>query len=227
MEKVKNFFVEIGKSLGIFLLYLFLSIYLSSIFSSLIDSNNFWLKNIMALLIELLIMVILFFIYHKRIISDFKDFKANFKNIINTSLKNWVLGLAIMFVSNIIIGLIVGNMANNEAANRSLLISTPIYAITTMIFVAPITEEIIFRLSPKKAFTKKYTYLIYSGLFFGGMHLLASTSWLELLYIIPYGALGFFFAKSYQETDNIWSSIATHMIHNTLAVILAYFALLG
>lgn len=227
MEKVKNFFIEIGKSLGVFCLYLFLSIFLSSIFSNIINSGNFWIKNIMALLIELLIMLILFFIYHKKIIKDFKSFKENYKSIMNISLKNWALGLAIMFVSNIIISMIVGDMANNEAANRALLLSTPIYAIITMIIVAPITEEIIFRLSPRKAFTKKLPYLIYSGMFFGSMHLLSSTSWLEILYIIPYGALGLFFAKAYQETDNIWSSITIHMVHNALAVILAYFALLG
>lgn len=227
MEKIKIFFVEIGKSLGIFCLYLFLSLLLSGLFNNVINSNNFWLSNLTALLIEAVVMLVLFFIYYKKIIADFKEFKTNHKSIMNTAFKNWVLGLAIMFVSNIIITMIVGNMANNEAANRTLLLSTPLYAITTMILVAPISEEIIFRLSFRKAFTKKIPYLIYSAIFFGSMHLLSSTSWLEILYIIPYGALGYFFAKTFYETDNICSSIVMHMIHNTVAVLLAYVSLLG
>ena len=54
-----------------------------------------------------------------------------------------------------------------------------------------------------------------------------STSLIEILYIIPYGALGFFFAKAFYETDNIFSSISVHMIHNTIAVLFAYLAMMG
>lgn len=227
MEKVKNFFKEIGKSLLVFLLYLGLVLILSNAFKNLINSSNFWISNLIAILVELIVLIVLFLIYHKRIIADFKEYKNNIKNIMSTSLKNWIIGLILMLVSNVIISFITGNIANNEEMNRSLLVSTPLYAITAMILIAPLTEEIIFRLSPKKAFTKKIPYLIYSAIFFGSMHLLSSTSLIELLYVIPYGALGFFFAKSYYETNNIFSSISIHMIHNTVAVILAYMALLG
>jgi len=145
----------------------------------------------------------------------------------NIAFKNWVIGLIIMFISNIIINMIIGNIASNEELNRSLLLSTPIYAVTAMVLIAPLTEEIVFRLAPRKAFTKKWPYLIYSALLFGGLHLLSSKSLIELLYIIPYGALGLVFAKSFYETDNIFSSITVHMIHNTIAVIVAYISLLG
>ncbi|MBQ6686923.1 MAG: CPBP family intramembrane metalloprotease [Bacilli bacterium] len=227
MEKIKNFFKEIGKSLLVFLLYLGLVLILSNAFKNLIKSSNFWISNLIAILVELIVLFVLFLIYRKRIIVDFKEYKNNIKNIMSTSLKNWIIGLIVMLVSNVIISFITGNIANNEEMNRSLLVSTPLYAITAMVFIAPITEEIIFRLSPRKAFNKKMPYLIYSAIFFGAMHLLSSTSLIELLYVIPYGALGFFFAKSYYETNNIFSSISTHMIHNTVAVILAYMALLG
>ena len=166
-------------------------------------------------------------IYRKKLLNDFHEFKKDFKKIMDISIKNWVLGLVIMLVSNIVISMIVGNIANNEEMNRALLMSTPIYAIAAMVIIAPITEEIIFRLSPRKAFKRKTPYLFYSGLFFGAMHLLSSTSLIEVLYIIPYGALGFMFAKAFYETDNIWASISAHMIHNTVAVAIAYMTMLG
>jgi len=43
---------------------------------------------------------------------------------------------------------------------------------------------------------------------------------IDLVYIVPYGALGFAFALSYDKTKTIYSSIAMHMIHNTIAFIL-------
>jgi len=227
MEKAKNFFKEIGKSILVLFLYLTLSIILSSLFSNFVTSKNFWIANLSALTVELIMLTIFILIYRKKLINDFQDFKKDYKKILDTSIKNWLLGLVIMLVSNIIISMIVGDIANNEEMNRSLLMSTPIYAITAMVIIAPITEELIFRLSPRKAFNKKIPYLIYSGLFFGAMHLLSSTSWLEVLYVIPYGALGYFFAKAFYETDNIFSSISVHMIHNLVAVSVAYMTMLG
>mgnify|MGYP003310643865 CR=1 FL=1 len=57
-----------------------------------------------------------------------------------------------MLISNVIISMIVGNIANNEELNRSLLMSTPIYAVIAMVIIAPVTEEIIFRLSTSTFF---------------------------------------------------------------------------
>lgn len=227
MEKVEFFLKEIGKSILVFFLYLALSIFLSGLFKSLVNSNNFWITNFAALAVELIIALVFIIIYRKKLIDDFKKLKKDPKKLLDIAIKNWLLGLVIMLISNIVIGMIIGNIANNEELNRSLLLKTPIYALTAMIIIAPFTEELIFRLSPRNAFTKKIPYLIYSGLFFGAMHILASTSLIELLYIIPYGALGFFFAKAFYETDNIWSSIIVHMVHNSVAVFFAYMAMLG
>lgn len=227
MEKVKIFFTELGKFVLILFGYLYAAIIIPSLFKSGIKSKNFWISNLTAILAELIILLIFFLIFHKRIINDFKDYKKNFKSIMNVSIKNWLLGLVIMIVTNVVISTIIGDMASNEELNRNLLLSTPLYAITAMVLIAPFTEEILFRLAPRKIFKRKIPYLIFCAIIFGGLHLLSSTSLIEILYIIPYGALGFFFAKNFYETNNIFSSISTHMIHNTIAVTLAYITLLG
>ena len=36
----------------------------------------------------------------------------------------------------------------------------------------------------------------------------------DVLYIIPYGALGGAFALAYYDTDTIFTSMTMHMIHN-------------
>ena len=50
------------------------------------------------------------------------------------------------------------DIASNESYNRSVLYGTPIYAISVMVFVAPLIEELIFRLSLKDIVNNKWVY---------------------------------------------------------------------
>ena len=42
----------------------------------------------------------------------------------------------------------------------------------------------------------------------------------DLIYLIPYGSLGVCFALLYYKTDNIFSSIVVHSLHNSIAIFL-------
>ena len=60
-----------------------------------------------------------------------------------------------------------------------------------------------------------------SGLIFASMHVLGMVnSNLDYLYIIPYLGLGSAFALLYYETDNIFTTIIMHSLHNAIAIIL-------
>ncbi len=128
-----------------------------------------------------------------------------------------------MYLSNSIILSFTNAIAQNEAAVRESVKVLPLYmAFQTMIY-APITEEIIFRKSIKDIINNKYLYATISGLFFGAMHILLSMNKpIELLFIIPYGIVGFMFALTYYETDNIFSTITTHSIHNGFTLLLYF-----
>ena len=63
--------------------------------------------------------------------------------------------------------------------------------------------------------------MITSGLLFGLVHVMGANNYFEYLLIVPYGALGFMFAKTITETDNIYSTILLHMLHNGALTILA------
>jgi membrane protease YdiL (CAAX protease family) len=207
MEKIKL----IGKAFLIFVLYILLSIYMEVTFKICFNSSNLLVSNLSLILSNIFLLLVISLFFLPTIIEDFK--KIN-KDALSLSYKNWLKGLVIMYISNIIIVLITKDIATNESYNRDLLFDMPIYAISVMVFVAPLIEELIFRLSIKDLFKNKWVYATVSGLIFGLMHLTTATNLLELLYVIPYGSLGFFFAKSVYETDNIWSSMITHMSHN-------------
>lgn len=218
MNKIKTFF----KGLFLIILYFLLQILIYSILYKDIYSSNLVLGNLSTIFADLLILFIFIIIFRKKLIADYNEFKKHSKNILSNNIKYWIVGLFIMIITNIIISLITGGIATNEEANRIILMKYPFSSIVSMIIVAPIIEELITRKIFKEVFSNQYIYILFSGLLFGSLHLLSSTSLLELLYIIPYATLGCAFAKMYYDTDNLWTNISFHSLHNLIAIILIF-----
>ena len=159
------------------------------------------------------------FLTRKKWTGEWNNFKKNKKQYIPLAIKYWVMGFIYMFISNLLINtVILKNISPNEAANREILNAYRYYAIISTAIFAPIIEETIFRLDFKGLFKTKNSFIFFTGILFGAMHLFASTSLIELIYIIPYSCLGIAFSKIYAETDNIIPSIMMHIIHNSLTL---------
>ena len=184
------------------------------------------LRVFLKLLADSTFAIFLFFVYRKSIKEDFKKFIKNFGNITNIAIKYWLIGLAIMATSNILINKFtsLGSSTNQQAVNN-IISSAPIMAFIITTFIAPFVEEIIFRKTFKDAIKSKIPFILTSGIFFGTIHILSSitTSLFGLLYIIPYAALGICLSIIYYKTDNIFSTIFIHMIHNGALVLLYIF----
>ena len=228
MNKVKNFINWKGLILGIIVFLLF---YFSSYFQlipiillnwdirSITESQNVMLSTFS----NIVLLLILFLIFRKDIIKEWKKFKSNFLENIDTGIKYWLVGLAIMMGSNIIINIVMNlGQAANEQAVQQMISALPWLMFINAGIIAPCTEELIFRKSFRKAFPNKWLFILISALVFGSLHVVTSmTSPIELLYIIPYGALGGAFAYMYQKTDTIFTSIAMHIFHNSALILLS------
>ncbi len=228
MNKIKNFINWKGLILGIIVFLLF---YFSSYFQlipiillnwdirSITESQNVMLSTFS----NIVLLLILFLIFRKDIIKEWKKFKLNFLENIDTGIKYWLVGLAIMMGSNIIINIVMNlGQAANEQAVQQMISALPWLMFINAGIIAPCTEELIFRKSFRKAFPNKWLFILISALVFGSLHVVTSmTSPIELLYIIPYGALGGAFAYMYQKTDTIFTSIAMHMFHNSALILLS------
>ncbi len=210
---------DVGKELLLVVLYLFISIALQLIFYNFLTSKNFLLCNLSYLLMELIILIIFLFLFRRIIIPKFKDFKTNFKKYCSKYFLYWVIGVLIMIASTTVISFFAG-MAENEELNRQFLTQIPIYSIFSIIISGPIVEELLTRVILKDTFKHQIIYIILSGLIFGSLHLLNSESLLDLLYVIPYGALGCAFAKMYYDSNNIWVNITFHSFHNLICLLL-------
>ena len=174
-------------------------------------------------------MIIILMVYDKRNITEFKDYLKNFKKYIKESLIYYIIGLILMYVSNIILATYASEaMANNDVAVKNLIDLYPLYMFFSTFIYAPVVEETIFRRSIKDIFLAfgdskfiKYLYIIFSGLLFSSMHVLGMVNnSLDYLYIIPYLAVGISFAALYYKTDNLFTTITMHALHNALAIIL-------
>lgn len=217
------------------LLFLLDMLYASLIFSTLnlfginVDSFPDSLKYFCVSLIYITFMLILFLIYHKDIISDFKEYKSNFKKYFVFGLKCWAIGLTLMGASNIVLGVVLPSSGpENEAILQEAMKSYPLYIFFSSVIYAPFVEELVFRKSVRKIFDNKLVYIIVSGLAFGFAHTIAGLSNpYEIFYIIPYGLMGCVFAYIYAKTDNILISMNFHLIHNFIAVVMSLLMYLG
>lgn len=221
-NKILNKILMIFKSIGMMLLLILFSTIFFSILN--INPNNISDKMYVVYLTtsELILTVIYFAIYRKTLVNDFKEFKKDINGNLEFAFRYWAAGFAIMVVSNLFITVILGKtIAGNEETVRNYIGTAPILmAISTVLF-APINEELTFRKSIRDAINNKWAYVLLSGIIFGGLHVISYVSSpLDLVYLIPYCSLGIAFALLYYRTNNIFSSISMHMMHNLLSIII-------
>ena len=180
------------------------------------DNLNLANKVFYLMTTELIYILILFFIFRKRYINDFKIFKQNFKPYMKEYIQYWALAFSLMLISNIIIVSLFPNSVatNQEAINNNLLVA-PFYMVVSAVLFAPFLEETIFRLGFRYIFKIDTLFIIASGIIFGGLHVIGSyQNLIDLIYIIPYSIPGFVFAYTLVKSKNIFIPISLHLFHN-------------
>ena len=220
--------LEFGKGLlGIFLFFA-IQIGFQIVFYDIFVQKNFLVNNILLLIMEFVLMSILILMNRKKLKNDYADFNENHKKYLKYGFKLWFIGLIIMMISNVIIAGMTKGLASNEEANRQLMLQYPIYMVISTMMLAPFIEELTFRGNFKDAFKNKKVFILFTAFVFASVHVLNGiTSPLELLYYIPYGALSIAFGKIYMETDNIYTTMVIHSVHNSLSIILLVIAYLA
>lgn len=217
MEKEKNYLPWIG--IGAFLLYFAyqeFAPYIVDFLEIIFGEFTLGIRASILLIIELLLIIALFFIYRKRFINDFKDFIANFKVYIKKYIDYWAIAFALMVICNVVITLLAPNStATNQEAINTIFTKAPLYIIISSVIFAPLVEETVFRLSIRNMFQNDKLFIFISGLVFGAVHVVGSfESWIDLIYIIPYSMPGFVFAYTLVKSKNIFVPMSLHFFHN-------------
>lgn len=171
-------------------------------------------------------LIILIYIYRNEFKSSIEKIKEKgIKENLKTGFKYWGLGILGMIVFNIIINFIIfdGTIAKNEELVRETMFGNPIFGFISAVAFAPFIEEIVFRISLRRNIKNKYIYAFMTALLFGFAHALSGyTHPLDLLYILPYGSLGYAFGMMYVKTENAYTSIFIHALHNLITTVLLF-----
>lgn len=221
-------FMNINKKIKALLVILLYFLYTSGLYMipiyvsgvSVAVFNRFWLC-VYFFTADVLLMCILGIIYNKEIISGFKSLTLP---KIEFGVKIWIIGMVIMGISNMLISSFSPiTVAGNEESVKNALSILPIYMAFSTVLYAPFVEEIVFRQTLRDLFKNNTLFIICAGLLFGGIHIMDFyTSYYDLLFVMPYGALGVCFAYIYSKTNNLTISMILHAVHNGLLVLLFF-----
>lgn len=223
---MKTFF----KNLGLFVLIFFVWILIApiSIALPLAIINNYIEVSIQAqriflMLGELITIFFIFILYKEEILKELKKFKENILYYIETYFPYWIIMLVIVTVVANIVEIFVKDGPANQNLIEEAIKQTPILIGISVMILAPLTEELIFRLSLRKVFKNDIIYILMSGLIFGFIHIIAGENIInELPYLLTYSIPGFVFAYSYIKSKNIMVPIFLHFIHNTFATVIIF-----
>ncbi len=233
-QNVKDFLKDLFHlTIGLFVIVLYFSFDKIALLVLDVLKVNYTTWNTTAvysfsLIVNILLIITIISIYFKLLKKDFKDFIKNRDEYIRKYIKYWFYGLIGMIFANLVLVLISGNIANNEENVRELFSSSPLYIYISAVFLAPIVEELVFRLSIRRVFPfSNKLYIFISGLVFAGCHIIGNVEVpFDILYIIPYLSLGLSFGYIYTKTNNIFTTIGMHFIHNGIMMALQVFAFL-
>ena len=178
-----------------------------------------------------LILCLLLFLYKKDIKIELNKLKKNKEKIVGYILKMFLIFMVVKFLVGVIsaILLLAFNMdieslnSVNQSTIEMLAKESPLLIFISSSILAPIYEELLFRLGIKKVINNKYIFIITSGLIFGLLHIFplsdGITLTLGLIQSITYVSMGMFLAYIYDSSDNIVNSIGVHFLNNLLSIL--------
>ena len=230
IEQNKNRLKYFIKGISIILFYFLISLFKNLPFTLLkinIEDIPPHSYNFYSLALEITILVIIYYTFEKEIILAIKDIKENHQKYFDKYFKTYLIGITIMILSNILINKLGGGISENESAIRDEFKLYPIFTYVSAVFLAPLLEESIFRLSFRSIIKNNIIYIIISGLVFGTLHLIGTKiDYLMPIYLISYCSCGWAFAYMMTKSNNVLISTAFHFMHNGLLMSLQFFLLL-
>jgi len=230
---MKEKIIYVLKLIFSFLLFTYFSVIIAFVFKIFdIDVTKFGLlgKTLLNLFISVFLTIILIITYFNDLKKDFNEFKINWKSKVLFGLKLFGLFMLMKFLASYVSVIISGifnievTTSENQNAINEILGQFPILMTFSAVCLAPIYEEILFRLGFKKCINNKWLFIIVSGTLFGLIHIFPTDLSLgvALTQSITYVAMGLLLAYYYQKFDNIFYSILLHFYNNLLSIIFIF-----
>ena len=129
-----------------------------------------------------------------------------------------------MAISSSIVTKFTGvNLSDNETTIRLYIKSLPLYMCFSTIIFSPIIEEITFRKTFRNIISNNLLFIVISGFIFGLVHTnITDNTFNDFLVAIPYIIMGIDFGYIYSKSDNIFTTIFYHSMHNFILLIIQF-----
>lgn len=233
MTKASKYDIKIAIAGTLSILAYFILPYLEVLPFALLGIDTATLPNITKAIYmfayEVITLAIIMYLLREQLKKQWNDLKKNHRTYFKKYFKYWFLMLGLMMLSNLIILMIEPqSTAGNEELIRSIFSEMPIYMYLSAVVIAPLMEELVFRLSIRNIFPHTdWLFIIVSGLIFGGMHVIGNVNtWIDILYLIPYSIPGFVFAYVLTKSNNVFVGSGLHFVHNGVLMSLQVLVLL-
>lgn len=223
LSKGKTIALIVFYAIGYQLIFSLLPYFITPLFVNLgFPENN--VLDLINLLFQILALYIAVYICKDVLSKDWKVFKKNWKNIFKSVLVLYLFMYVINYV--LAIGLLyIGSKSANQEQLIELINKVPLSYNFMAVIVAPIIEELVFRVALfRNTYEKsKFGAYFFSSLIFGLLHVISSIfagNFIDSLYIVVYINMAMFMARAYEKHKTIFASILYHFINNLIAVIL-------
>lgn len=161
-----------------------------------------------------------------------KNIKHLFNQKPSQFLKAVGSGFILLYAINFIVSIAMSVMAPevsslNQSVIEEMTAYAPIQLMISSIILAPILEELVFRVGVFQSIYEKSEGLAYfmSSFLFGFVHIsqgLFNGDWSQSLYLPSYALLGATFAYMYEKNKNIFVPMSVHMLNNLISMFLMF-----
>ena len=186
------------------------------------DLVNLYVSSVTNLTFYVLLVSVYIFLFIRMWKVSFINFFENFKlRIAQVALGIFGIYAASTLVT-ILFSLINVTDTSENQAQLDLLVSGPVFTKVSLILfsvlLAPIAEEVVFRLGGFRLFGKNlptWATILVTSFFFGLVHVIAGGDFIQIIY---YAGLGLVLGTSYHYSRNILVPILIHMAFNGIAI---------
>ncbi|MFI3284767.1 MAG: type II CAAX endopeptidase family protein [Erysipelotrichaceae bacterium] len=194
--------------------------------ASFILEHPLVIDDLMQYSVYILVFMLIFNTSKSFLVKEFKKFKESFNPILFDTGKYFIYLYATSFIINIFIFLLIGENSLNQQSIQVAFDTNPFLISMAALIFAPFVEEMVFRGSIynlSKRYMNPTLAAINSGLLFGLLHVYTSLltgQYVDLVYLLSYGTMGYFLGKCYETSNNIYAPMLVHFINNFIAIVL-------
>lgn len=179
----------------------------------------------LVLLFYMLFALLIIYLYKDTFKSDFKDLKENKKKYVKSILINVVLIFVVMIITNALIGILLNikETSENDYSLLTMFKKSPLALILFTSIYYPLVEGVIFRKSVRDIIDNKWTFIIFSSVFYFFFNIAyTSLSLNSIITSLCYLFSMMILSNYYYKSNNFTASVIVMMIYNLIISVISF-----